>query len=101
MSYWWPFSQRRSRAQVFLTLRVVGGTNMVSLRYNLRRFLGVCIVVCAGVGGLFALALLTAAFSKDGLIGSILLGGFGFILLGLSVLGVVLGSRLWKLSKPD
>ncbi len=74
---------------------------MASRGYDLRRVLIIGLVIVAALGGLFAIALLAAALSGGGFIGSILLGGFGFVLLGLSVVAIIFGIRLLKSPKPD
>ena len=69
---------------------------MASRSFNLRRFLAACLVIVAESGGLFALALLGAALTGKGFIGSVLLLGFGTILLALSVVTLVFGIKYWK-----
>jgi hypothetical protein len=64
----------------------VGGTNMSLSRRSLHQGLVVCLLIGAALGGLFALAVLVAAVSGKGFASSILLGGFGLLLLLLSVL---------------
>jgi hypothetical protein len=49
----------------------------------------------------FALALLGTAVTGNRTPSSILLGGFGFILLILSVMVLVFAIRHWKLANPD
>jgi hypothetical protein len=74
---------------------------MLSRGSKLQQVLVLGLVIVAALAGLFAIALLAAALSGGGFIGSILLGGFGFVLLGLSVVAIIFGIRLLKSSKPS
>lgn len=46
-----------------------------------RQALLVCVLIIAGLGGVFALVMLLGAITGKGFAGSILLGGFGLLLL--------------------
>jgi predicted membrane metal-binding protein len=73
---------------------------MAYFRGRLQRALVVCLVIFASFGALFALALLATAVMGNLTPSSILLAGFGFILLALSVLVLVFAIRRWTPPKP-
>jgi hypothetical protein len=73
---------------------------MAYFRDRLRRCLSVCLTIGAAVGALFGSALLVTALTGSSTPSSILLGGFGFILLVLSVLVFVLAISQWKAARP-
>jgi hypothetical protein len=73
---------------------------MAYFRGRLRRCLAVCLATGAAVGALFGLALLETAVTGSSTPSSILLGGFGFMLLVLSVLVLVFAIRQWTEAKP-
>ena len=76
---------------------------MAYFRSSLHRGFAVCLAVGAAFGALFGLALLATAVTGNSAPSSILLGGFGFILLALSVLVLVFVIRQRTLTKhgPD
>jgi hypothetical protein len=73
---------------------------MAYFRGKFRRGLAVCIAIGAAVGALFGFALLVTAVTGNSTPSSILLGGFGFILLILSVPVLVFAIREWTAAKP-
>jgi hypothetical protein len=73
---------------------------MATVRGSLRRSLAVCLAIGAVLGGLFGVALLSNAVTGNGTPSSILLGGFGFIMVVLSVLALVYAIRQWRQAKP-
>jgi hypothetical protein len=73
---------------------------MDHFRGPLHRGLAVCLMIFAAFGGVFALALLGTAVTGNRTPSSILLGGFGFILLILSVMVLVFAIRHWKSANP-
>jgi hypothetical protein len=58
-------------------------------RRSLKDRLGVCLVVLGAVGALFGFTLFVTALLGKNLASDLLLGGFGLLLLLLSVLGLV------------
>jgi hypothetical protein len=74
---------------------------MADFRASLRRALAVCLAIGAALSGLYSLALLVTALKGTSSPSSILLGGFGFILLILSVALFVFAIRQWTPGKPD
>jgi len=73
---------------------------MADFRSGLRRALAVCLAIGAALGALYGLALLATAVNGSNSPSSILLGGFGIILLILSVLLFVFALRQWTPGKP-
>lgn len=73
---------------------------MANLSGSFRRALAIFVAIVAALGGLFGLELLATALSGTDTPSSILLGGFGFVLLVLSVLVFVFAMRQWKSAKP-
>jgi hypothetical protein len=74
---------------------------MTDFRGGLHRVLAVCRAIAGGMGVFYGLALLATALTGNSSPSSILLGGFGFILMILSALLLVFAIKQWKLTKPD
>jgi hypothetical protein len=73
---------------------------MANLRGSSHRVLAVCLMIGAALGALYGLALLATAFAGSIGPSGILIGGFGFILLVLSLLLLVFAIRQWTPQKP-
>jgi hypothetical protein len=73
---------------------------MAYFRERFRRGLAVCLAIGAVFGALFGFALLVTAVTGNTTPSSILLGGFGFILLIVSVPVLVFAIREWTAAKP-
>jgi hypothetical protein len=73
---------------------------MAYFRDPFHRGLAVCLLILAAFGGVFALALLATAAAGNSPPSSILLAGFGFILLVFSALVLVFAIRKWTPTKP-
>ena len=73
---------------------------MAYFRGPIHHGLVVCLLIFAVFGGVFALAMLAAAAAGNSPPSSILLAGFGFILLVFSVLVLVFAIRKWTPTKP-
>jgi hypothetical protein len=73
---------------------------LTDFRGSLHRVLAVCLAIAGGMGALYGLALLATALTGNSSPSSILLGGFGFILMILSVLLLVFAIEQWKSTKP-
>jgi hypothetical protein len=65
-----------------------------------RRILAVCLGITGALGASYGLALLVTAASGSRSPSGILLGGFGFILLVLSLLLIGLAVKQWKPQEP-
>lgn len=74
---------------------------MANIRNGLHQVLMGFLGICAAVGSLFALALLASAIDGRDTPSSFLLGGFGFLLLVLSLAVLVYAIRQWALAKPS
>jgi F0F1-type ATP synthase membrane subunit a len=74
---------------------------MPSRHGRLRQGLVVCLLIAAGFGGIFALTMLVGAVTGKGFAGSLLLGGFGLLLLLVAGFVFVLTVMYWRSSKSD
>jgi len=72
---------------------------MADFRGSFRRVLAVCLGIVAALGALYGVALLATAVAGNSSPSSTLLGGFGFILLVLSLLLLVFAIRQWTPGK--
>jgi uncharacterized membrane protein YidH (DUF202 family) len=73
---------------------------MTNFRDSLRQGLLACLAIGAAIVALFSLALLATAVTGSSTPGSVLLVGFGFILLILSVLVLIFAITRWTRTKP-
>ena len=76
-------------------------TKTMSFRKNLSRSFMFCLAIGAGLGGLFGLAMIVSAFFGRNSASDILLGGLGFIILVISVLGGISVVVSLSSSGPD
>jgi hypothetical protein len=74
---------------------------MVSRPLSLRKGFAACLIVVAGCGGLYSLALLVEAVTGRGFIGSVMLFVFGTALLIFSAVALVFGLKYWKSSDRE
>lgn len=73
---------------------------MANFRIGFRRILAVVLAIGAALGQLISIILLVTAITGSNTPSSVLLVGFGFISLVLSVLVFVFAIRLWTRTKP-
>ena len=69
---------------------------MLSRNRGIRRVLAVCLLIAAEFGSIFAFTLLMGAITGRGFAGSILLGGFGLLLLLVFVSVFVVALMWWR-----
>jgi hypothetical protein len=74
---------------------------MANFRESLRRSLAGCLAIGGALGALYGVALMATAVIGNSTPSSILLGGFGFMLLVLSLVLLVFAIRQWKTGPPD
>jgi len=73
---------------------------LADLRSTFQRTLAVCLAIGGILGAFYGLALMATALSGSASASSILLGGFGFILLVLSLLLIGFAVLQWTPQKP-
>jgi hypothetical protein len=73
---------------------------MADLHGTSHRILAVCLGIVGVLGAFYGLALLATAVTGSASPSSILLGGFGFILVVLSLLLIGFAVRQWTPQKP-
>jgi hypothetical protein len=74
---------------------------MPSPHGRLQQGLVVCLLIAAGLGGIFALTLLVGAVTGKGFAGSLLLGAFGLLLLLVFGFVFVMAVIYWRSSKAS
>jgi hypothetical protein len=73
---------------------------MPDFRDSLHRLVAVCLAIAGALSALYGLALLATALTGNSSPSSILLGGFGFILMILSVPLLIFAIKKWTSTKP-
>jgi hypothetical protein len=74
---------------------------MANFRGSLRRILAACLAIAGALGALYGVALMATAVTGVSSPSSILLGGFGFMLLVLSLVLLVFAIRQWRTGHPE
>jgi hypothetical protein len=73
---------------------------MANFRGSFRRILAAFLAIGGALGALYGVALMATAVTGNSSPSSILLGGFGFMLLVLSLVLLVFAIRQWKTGQP-
>lgn len=73
---------------------------MANSRGSFRRILAAFLAIGGALGALYGVALMATAVTGNSSPSSILLGGFGFMLLVLSLVLLVFAIRQWKTGQP-
>lgn len=73
---------------------------MANFRGSFRRILAAFLAIGGALGALYGVALMATAVTGNSSPSSILLGGFGFMLLVLSLVLLVFAIKQWKTGQP-
>jgi hypothetical protein len=73
---------------------------MANFRGSFRRILAAFVAIGGALGALYGVALMATAVTGNSSPSSILLGGFGFMLLVLSLVLLVFAIKQWKTGQP-
>jgi hypothetical protein len=73
---------------------------MANFRGSFRRILAAFVAIGGALGALYGVALMATAVTGNSSPSSILLGGFGFMLLVLSLVVLVFAISRWKTGQP-
>lgn len=73
---------------------------MANFRGSFRRILAAFVAIGGALGALYGVALMATAVTGNSSPSSILLGGFGFMLLVLSLVVLVFAIWQWKTGQP-
>jgi hypothetical protein len=73
---------------------------MANFRGSFRRILAAFLAIGGALGALYGVALMATAVTGNSSPSSILLGGFGFMLLVLSLVVLVFAISRWKTGQP-
>jgi ABC-type transport system involved in multi-copper enzyme maturation permease subunit len=73
---------------------------MANFRGSFRRILAAFLAIGGALGALYSVALMATAVTGNSSPSSILLGGFGFMLLVLSLVVLVFAISRWKTGQP-